>query len=450
MGMFKQTGALKPNEFLSQALLKSAEIQEGGVAANDNTTVAQEEVPVVEKVETAAVEAVVAAESNATETNVTAINANADPLANPNRKSLFKNIGAKKEIDLTTANTATEASQVIKTEVKANTQAEVKPEATQAETTKPEAIKSALSTKTIAESKRSPTLADVAKKSQEGKREGFDAKIMMNTFKVFEPAISAAIFALGETNGPKAEKSIKVILDHSEVLKNQLCKIIGVDPLDPDKQWVVANIRLTAMTHVSAAFKRNPDPDTFTCDNFIEAFESVQNLFSVEPESNDFPDMTDSLRVKLSLMKSLNPVIKEYGLFENVIAGMIPGFKIDRAAIFDHASSMIQENSKDLVALAGVERDDKGMLISYQLMLNLSGTVMSNCIAFACDRMLEHLDTLKTDQRKLYVDGQVSAGNPAVIDLQILETTFSETMVALSNIVKAAPMIYATKVAPRP
>ncbi|PPC84803.1 MAG: hypothetical protein CTY35_00340 [Methylotenera sp.] len=411
--LFKQTGALSPNEVLSKAILKTTEVQKDTVKKPIEST------------------AEVSNEKNITDKAV--VNASADPLANPARKSVFvapKSNQVANEVKLPDAAQDGASAQPQKV-----TQAPIK--------TMPE--KKTLATMASAPNPAKRTLQDVANKTHEAKANGFDAKIMLNTFKVFEPVISASTFSHGDASSANAAKAIEAITSQSESLTKALCKLTGVDFLDQDKQWVVSQLRLIASTHVSAAYKRNPDPDQFNCDHFIEAFESVQKTFSVQPEANHFPDMTDSLRVRLSLMKSLNPVIKEYGLFENVVASMVKNFKIDRAAIFDHASKLIQEKSKDFVSMTGVEKDDSGELIIYQSMLNASGTVMSNCIAYACDRTLDHLDGLNTEQRQKYVESQMKAGNFAIIDLELLENQFNETMQALSGIVKNSPLIYATK-----
>lgn len=294
--------------------------------------------------------------------------------------------------------------------------------------------------------KEKRTLSSVKQDSRQKSVEGYDAKIFLNTFKVFGPIVSAIAFQPGKDGDLKSTAAgVQVMRRETEKITAGLCKMAEVDPLDPDKQWVVAQFRTLASEHVANQWRRNPNPETFTADPYVEAFAEIAKNDAVEPDKMEFPDMTDSLRVRISIMKSLAPVIKEYSLFENVVASMVPGFKVDRKVLFADSSELIQFEAKRLVESMGVVDTDPAYLIAYQAMLNHCGSSMASSVAYACDRMLDKLDRMEQTQRQSFLQERQKTGNDILIDMHAMREDFHDTMDALLQVSTAAMQSYAQR-----
>lgn len=311
----------------------------------------------------------------------------------------------------------------------------------------PEVSEATLPATAAANSK--PTLRNAASRGNEKAISGYDAKILLASLKAFSPLVSAATYRPGNEAKPiQTSDAMKRMFEESEKVMKVICKAANVDYLDPDSQWIVSNARQIAATHVSNQWRRCKDPVNFSCNTYEEAINSIASLVAIEPEKADFPFMTDTLRVYLSVTKSLVPVMHEYQLYENVMAGMVKNYRIDRTQIFTRAAELIQEKAELICDYLGIPKTEEMRLVAYQAMLNHCGENMAMSVAYACDRMLDKFDAMSPAERQKHFEDGIASGNPLMLDLKALEFDFNESVNALAEIAKNSPKIYGKKATP--
>jgi len=440
MSAFNTSKRLEPKDLLSSAISSIAKSQSSeevlpkkasiAPAANDSPAAISELVTVDTETKTNATVVEAAGITVGTAT----ITPNADPLNTSSSRSAFRKPIGVKTSSGPIAQTAP-AQETAKPDVK---------EQAKTYQAKPEPVKEK---KTLASVKsESKSLNEVRSDNSRRAVEGMDAKIILNSFRVFSPLVSAVAYAPGkDADSSKTSEGMGVMYRETEKLTVALCKLADIDILDPDKQWAVSQFRVLASEHVGTQWKRNPDAANFTADPYVEAFAEVANSKLVEADKPFFPDMSDSIRVRISVMKSLAPVIKEYGLFENVVAGMINGFKVDRKELFFTTSEIIQTEAKRLTDTLGLDVSDPAYLIAYQAMLNHCGASMASSVAYASDRMLEHLDTMSKDQQVAFFKKCISEKRSILIDMDAMVEDFKQSMDALVDVSNHALLKYSQR-----
>lgn len=282
---------------------------------------------------------------------------------------------------------------------------------------------------------KKPTLNQVRAQAQAKKIEGYDSKIVLNTFRVYSPLVSAVTFAPGKQGEPRqTSDGIRVMRKEVDRLTRHFCDMIGIDPLDHDKQWIVSQFRVVASEHVAVAWKRNPDPETFRVDEYSEAFAELLKNDGVQPDKPDFPDMRESVRVRISTMKSLEATIREFAILENIVAGMKPDFRIDRSALFNECASLLFDEAKRLTDGLDIPDTDPSYLVAFQSMLNRCGEPMAASVMYFSDRLIEKLDAMNGDQREAFFAQCEKDGRLALLDLNELADDFRQSTQALLDI----------------
>lgn len=292
-------------------------------------------------------------------------------------------------------------------------------------------------------------LRDVVVKREKAQADGLDAKILLATLKVYSPLVSAATHKPGRSaNNTEIADAMARLSGETDRLAKVICEEAKIDPLDPENQWVVSQARQIAASHVAHQWRRTSDHENFKADDYRDAISELVKLEATQPDKMSFPYMTDTVRLYLSITKSLVPVIREYSLFENVMASMFTDYRIDRTKIFLRAAEIIQEKSTHIVDYLGIKNSDEAGLIAYQSMLNHCGEIMACSVAYACDRQLDAFDRMSSEERNAIYQESQKSGNPLVIDLVAMENDFSDNVNALAEIAKNSPKIYTLQIKP--
>lgn len=453
MSLFPQSKALTPQDLLNSAINNLASKQ---ATAPTRKGVARTE-PVADAVQKdeARPEAKteVKPEANPDVQTVTGVAAKVDPLAARARGSIFKrpvNVSTSSAADAAVGESATQPQA---NEVAAPSAAIVEERAVvqASDSTEAKVETKAAEHKAEVESvakneKPKRTLASVKKETEKRVEEAVDFKILLNTFRVYGPLMAAVTYNPGR--GKPAEdtsEATRLMMRETEKLTRHMCSISDVDFMDPDRQWIVSSFRAIASEHISNEWKRNPNPETFSADPYLEAFAELSRIAAVEADKHEFPDMTESVRISLSMMKSVLPVIREYSLFENVLASMAPGFKVNREAIFDNAANLIQSKAQEALEAFNFNIDGPSRTIVYQGLLGHAGSIMSNAIASAGDRMLDKLDQMNAEERNRFIREQIANGNSIIISNRAVEDEFNRSFDALLTVVRRSIEKFAMK-----
>ncbi|MFL9611145.1 hypothetical protein ACKF11_13750 [Methylobacillus sp. Pita2] len=279
------------------------------------------------------------------------------------------------------------------------------------------------------------TLSQVKAQSQAKKVQGYDHKIVLNTFRIYAPLVAAVTYAPGRSGEARnTSEGIRVMRAEVDRLTKHFCSMIEVDHLDQDQQWVVSQFRALAAEHVAMEWKRNPDPQTFKVDEYSEAFEELLRNDAVAPDKFDFPGMKETVRVQISMMKSLEPTIREFAILENIVGSMNPDFRMDRSKLFTQCAELLFDEAKRLVGEMDIPDTDPSYLISFQSMLNRCGEPMAASVMYFSDRLIEQLDKMTPLERNAFFQKSAKEGRTALLDLNVIADDFRESTQALLDI----------------
>lgn len=285
-------------------------------------------------------------------------------------------------------------------------------------------------------------LRDIQFANRQKEMIGQDAKIFLATLKVFAPLVEAVTFKPGNGgNFDEIKETTKILFAETEKVAKVICKEINVDFLDQDSQWIVSQARVIAAQHVGNKWKRH-EGDEFNVDSYGDVMRELATLVKVEQEEGFYTELNDSVRVYLSLTKSIIPVIKEFSLYESYIASYLNDYQLDRKSLFINIAEQIQVKANEVCDLLNIPVDDRSRLIAYQAMLNHGGNIMASSVAYCTDRKIDYLEGLTPAERVKAIRNVDSDQGSAAVDVNSMACGFTSSMDALVELAKRAPEIF--------
>lgn len=222
-----------------------------------------------------------------------------------------------------------------------------------------------------------------------------EMKKRMATMKSLAPIISAAAFV--SSSPDKAAEVTSTMIKDASKLSSALCEMAGIDPLGDDTRWLVSQSMEIAAWQISAQAKR--EHSIGISDKGFETMMASARVIADGPllEGPRYPNnnMSLSIRLKLSAMKSVMGIARELASAECVLSGndMIPGFAFDKKEITHHAGQVMFNAVADVVSATDLKvGDEETKLTLFQGMLNHASTLYTASLTFAVDRVIEDVE----------------------------------------------------------
>lgn len=223
-----------------------------------------------------------------------------------------------------------------------------------------------------------------------------DAKLALSTMKLFEPLISALTYYPGvNASDAQCASAIREMLQESEKVSIEICNALNIDRTFPDNGWIVGQSLQIAAHQVGNQWRRlkQAEEDHLNSDMFISAYREIAGSGIEIEESTVMPAMSAEIKIKLSMMKALTPIVSEVEILNSIIQASGREVNWSRDLILSQASDDIFESASDFAEVLSGDSTQPERLVVFQSALNQTGQIFAAALGREVDRVSFALDS---------------------------------------------------------